>query len=1018
MRKFLFLSLLFTISIVASAQQKKTLKQALDLISKNKNVKFTYEHQLINGVEVSIDVAEIKNHSIEFLLAKVLKNTSLTYNAIGQNYFTLTKIKENEIAKSSAALTGAVNNAITDSSLPQSKAENKTLNISEAKSTIIDGFVMEKKSNKAVVSASVYIKELGVSTMTNEKGYYIFKDLISGKATISVQFLTMVTKEKEVFLVANHRHQLDFELDENILALKEVEVVATESKSGSATASIISQKAIEHLQATSLADVLQLLPGGLATNPNFANVNSVALRQTNITSMGSLGTAVLINGAPVSNNANLQVLNPASSGANASFSTSTGSGTDLRQISADNIESIEVIRGVPSVEYGDLTNGAILVKTKAGQTPFQLKARVNPTLNQLWLGKGFSLGKKAGNLNADIDYTKSFSDQRFAYDAYSRLTGSLLYSNTFFKEQPLTTSTSFSYAMNLDQLKQDPDDAMTLTENRAKDNAFRFTTSGKWNLNQKLARVVKYNISANYAVQKGYQQSLVSNYIYPMSSAMNDTTMIGQYVPSEYLSKVWVDGKPFNFFAKLTNSFYLKSGNFNHRILMGAEWRTDANYGQGKTFDQSRPPRLAGNNAIRPFSYRDIPALNQLSGYVEDQISGMLFNRNIDLQVGLRYDNIQPTGFLNSKIGTVLAPRFNLGYQLTNNLTLRAGYGITAKAPTLLHLYPQDAYFDLLNFNYFATNPAERLLIVTTRRFNSGNADLKIAKNNKAEVGFDYTLFGSRQLRVTLYKEHIKNGYDFSSTLQSSTLIPVINYVVASAPSGQHPTVTPGSTYNFFASYNQANNNVDTRSKGVEFDLDLGRFDAIRTSFVVNGAWSNTENATTEYYIVKRQNSGAEPSKVPIYDRGRGTSYTRASSTLRMIHNIPQARLIVTLAAQTIWADQNRYLNYQSIPIGYIQNSDGSTVWLTEQQRNSPVIISDNELNLNISNEYYTTEKWKPLWLFNLRLTKEIGKAMSFSFFANNVLMDRPLEESNRWPGQYTRRNPRLFFGTEISIKF
>ena len=1017
MRKLLLLVIFCTLTSTSFAQQKTVLKDALDLISKGKNVKFTYEHQLIKNIKINFDVNDIQNHTTEYLLGKILKNTGITWNAVGKNYFTITKIREKEVAKPNTR-NAVADVADGDNLVPQQNTANNFLSVNPAKKITIEGFVKEQKTGKPIAMATVQVKELGVSTMTDERGHYIFIDLIAGKSTISVQFLTMVGKEKELHLTANNTYQADFDLDENILALKEVEVVASESKSGGATASVISQKAIEHLQATSLADVLQLLPGGLATNPDFSNVNKTAIRQINANNMGSLGTAVLINGAPVSNNANLQVLNPASSGANASFSTSTGSGTDLRQISADNIESIEVIRGVPSVEYGDLTNGAIIVKTKAGQTPFQLKARVNPTLNQLWFGKGFSLGKKAGNLNADLDYTKSFSDQRFAYDAYNRLTGSLMYSNTFFKDKPLFTSTSFSYAMNLDELKQDPDDAQTLTENRAKDNAFRFTSNGKWNLNQKFVRVLQYNISANYAVQKGYQQSLISNYIYPMSDAMNDTTKVGQYVPSEYLSKVWIEGKPFNLFAKITNSFYLKSGAFNHRFLMGGEWRTDANYGDGKSFDQSRPPRLSGNNSIRPFSYQDIPALNQLAFYVEDQVSGKLFNRDLQLQLGLRYDNVQPTQFLKSQIGTVLAPRINIGYQLTETLNIRGGYGITAKAPTLLYLYPQDAYFDLLNFNYYATNPAERLLIVTTRRFKSDNSDLKIATNNKAELGFDYTLFGSRQLRVTFYQEHIKNGYDFGTTLRSSTLIPVTNYVVASTPSGQPPTVTPGSSYNFFASYNQPTNNVDTKNKGIEFDLDLGRFEPIRTSFVLNGAWLNTQTINTGYYIVKRQNSGAEPIKVPIYDSGRGTEYTRASSTLRIIHNIPQARLIVTLAAQTIWTDQNKYLSYQSIPIGYVQNSDGHVVWLTEAQRNSTTIINDNELNLNIAQEYYKTEKWKPLWLFNLRLTKEIGRAMSFSFFANNVLMDRPLEESSRWAGQYSRRNPRLFFGTEISIKF
>ncbi len=1020
MRKLLFLTLLLVIGQITFAQQKKALRSILELIAKSKNVKFTYEHQLVKGIEVNFDTNEITEHTTEYLLGKALQHTGIIWNAVGKNYYTLTRSRDKEIAKpNSAASISPTEAGSNASSLAVSpKIGSNLFNISPAKKPMIFGYVRENKTNKPIAMATVLVKELEISVMTDDRGYYQFKDLIAGKTTIAVQFLTMVGKERELFVIDYNQYQADFDLDENILALKEIEVVATEKKSGGATASIISQKAIEHLQATSLADVLQLLPGGLASNPDFSNVNKTALRQINANNMGSLGTAVIVNGAPVSNNANLQVLNPASSGANASFSTSTGSGTDLRQISADNIESIEVIRGVPSVEYGDLTNGAILVKTKAGQTPFQLKARVNPTLNQLWFGKGFNLGKKAGYLNADLDYTKSFSDQRFAYDAYNRLTGSLLYSNTFFKEKPLFTSTSFSYAMNLDELKQDPDDAQTLTENSAKDNAFRFTSNGKWSLNQKFARVLQYNVSANYAVQKGYQQSLISNYIYPMSDAMNDTTKVGQYVPSEYLSKVWIEGKPFNLFAKITNSFYLKSGAFNHRFLMGAEWRTDANYGEGKSFDQSRPPRLSGNSSMRPFSYQDIPALNQLAFYVEDQISGKLFNRDLSMQLGLRYDNIQPTQLLKSGIGTVVAPRLNIGYQLTKTLNIRGGYGITAKAPTLLYLYPQDAYFDLLNFNYYATNPAERLLIVTTRRFKSDNSNLKIATNHKAELGLDYTLFGSRQLRVTLYKEHIKNGYDFGSTLQTSTLIPVTNYVVASAPAGQPPTVTPGSSYNFFASYNQPTNNIDTKNKGIEFDLDLGRFEPIRTSFVLNGAWLNTQTINTGYYIVKRQNSGAEPSKVPIYDGGRGNEYTRASTTLRIIHNIPQARLIVTLAAQTIWVDQNKYLGYQSIPIGYIQNSNGNIIWLTEEQRNSPTTINDNELNLNIAQEYYTTEKWKPLWLFNLRLTKEIGKAMSFSFFANNVLMDRPLAESTRWMGQYSRRNPRLFFGTEISIKF
>ncbi|MDZ7763810.1 MAG: TonB-dependent receptor plug domain-containing protein [Melioribacteraceae bacterium] len=72
----------------------------------------------------------------------------------------------------------------------------------------------------------------------------------------------------------------------------------------------------------------------------------------------SLGTQVIIDGVPVSNTANLQ--------AGIGYSTA-GSGVDLRLIPAENIESVEIIRGVPSVKYGDLVDGAVIVKSKASR---------------------------------------------------------------------------------------------------------------------------------------------------------------------------------------------------------------------------------------------------------------------------------------------------------------------------------------------------------------------------------------------------------------------------------------------------------------------------------------------------------------------------------------------------------------------------------------------------------------------------------------------------------------------------
>ena len=46
------------------------------------------------------------------------------------------------------------------------------------------------------------------------------------------------------------------------------------------------------------------------------------------------------------------------------------------------------------------------------------------------------------------------------------------------------------------------------------------------------------------------------------------------------------------------------------------------------------------------------------------------------------------------------------------------------------------------------------------------------------------------------------------------------------------------------------------------------------------------------------------------------------------------------------------------------------------------------------------TDYYSPMWLFNLRLTKEVKKFGGFAFFVNNLFMHRPQEESKRTPGQ------------------
>ncbi|MBL1488578.1 hypothetical protein ELC62_29465, partial [Klebsiella pneumoniae] len=83
-------------------------------------------------------------------------------------------------------------------------------------------------------------------------------------------------------------------------------------------------------------------------------------------------------------------------GDNANFSAMAGIGT--RSISVENIESVEVITGVPSAEYGDLGSGMVRVTTKKGRTPWNIVFAVNPRTYEVSASKGFELGKGVMNV--------------------------------------------------------------------------------------------------------------------------------------------------------------------------------------------------------------------------------------------------------------------------------------------------------------------------------------------------------------------------------------------------------------------------------------------------------------------------------------------------------------------------------------------------------------------------------------------------------------------------------------------
>lgn len=882
----------------------------------------------------------------------------------------------------------------------------------------VTGKIMDASDSSILAGATVSIRELGLETLSSDDGVFVFKTVPNIRITITVEYSEYLPAE---IAISNSSVPVNIYLKRNSVALTEVVVIGVEDNKGGVTATRISRKAIEHLQAASLQEVLQLTPGAVVTNPSFTNVTRASIRQHEPDNLGSLGTAIVINGATLSNNANLQAINTATSGGSASFSTSSGSGVDLRAITADNIESVEVIRGVPSVEYGDLLSGAVIVKTKARKEPLQLKARFNPALTQFWAGKGLELNKNNGALFLDLDYTESLDSEINKYRNYRRITGSAQYSRALGARKIWFSNTTLALGYARDKYEMDPDYIADSASNFARDLSVRLSTNGAVNFNRKYSRKLEYVLSANYTGQEGYQQQQYTADITAESYATFNTVREVPYLRSTYMSRMWVSGKPLNLNGRASNHFYFLTGGLNHSVLAGIEYKMDANYGSGKTF--TRPPRNTSGAAFRERAYNEIPALHQAGIYIQDKITGNIGNARWQLTAGIRYDRVQPFG--GDYNLSALSPRINTTYRIPQGITFRVAYGVTSKAPILLYLYPENAYFDFYSLNHYATNPNERLAIIATRVYNSGNRDLKLTKNKKFEIGADIGLKAinpTSRLSVTAYHEHTADGYSMSTTPGSVKFSNYPVYTVAERPADQKPILSSTvGTNTRFISFFIPTNNINRSNRGIEFDLDLGRFNAINTSFNISGAYTYTKSKANENYILQQDLAGRVTTRIGVFAPGRGAINDRVITTMRAIHHIPQLRFIITLVGQTIWKESHQYIGYTALPVGYIpfdnEGNDPQIAYLTPKEISEIDPVIDADIYLNINDAYFVKESWKPLWLFNLKLTKEFKSGLNFSFFANNFINHRPLQAGTRYPNVFTKRNIEIFFGSEISIR-
>mgnify|MGYP002616610453 FL=1 len=130
--------------------------------------------------------------------------------------------------------------------------------------------VISAKDGKPLQAAVTTLAPYGLWAVAGTDGEALFADVPPGKAELSVSLLGYETVSLTVELKAETEDSVRIAMMPSSFAMKEVVVVAENNKSGLSTSSSIGRQALDHLQATSLKDVLQLLPGNfLGSNPSL-----------------------------------------------------------------------------------------------------------------------------------------------------------------------------------------------------------------------------------------------------------------------------------------------------------------------------------------------------------------------------------------------------------------------------------------------------------------------------------------------------------------------------------------------------------------------------------------------------------------------------------------------------------------------------------------------------------------------------------------------------------------------------
>lgn len=830
---------------------------------------------------------------------------------------------------------------------------------------------------------NVLVEETLITVQTNERGEFQIS-LPKSLKEVNLR-LTMVGKRAELVQINQNTflNPISVTMKDLSLTLKEVLVNPVQRRTKNSNSSIVyDEEAIERIQAFSLMDLLNTIPGKTTSAPTIDAPQNITLRgnQGGAYDMNnSLGVAIIMDGVNLSNDANMQTRSFSQFGigsaALSGAKNNTGGdvpfqGIDLREIPVETIEKVEIIQGVASAQFSELTDGAIIIDRKAAKTPLTFVTNVNGGSTNVSLTKGVNLKNNLGAINVGLNYAISNPDPKDKIKQYDRINTSLMWSKSF----STTIKNTFSLDFNNrnDQVRMDPDDE-TQQRSFSKNNGFRVSNRFNWLPELPFARSVNLTLSYSQNKQDSYKQWLLNQT--PKGYAYKDTTGIyeGVLLSGRYIAEEQIIGKPVTASANLNLSTNLNLGEVLHVFSYGANINYSNNGGKGIIADPDRPRwvNFSGQNA-RPYSFEYLDPLINYGLFFSDNFKVNAFGKSIISNLGFRIDNQNSSWSFQPRLSTVL--------KWNKKLDLTAAFGISSKSPTMAHMYPPPTFLDIpLILSY---NSKDALYLVHTEKIVADNSHLKPSKSKQIEIGarYHHSWFSSS---LNAFWKSNTDGFSTVTDFKQITLPEYSYYYDEVLAKILYQTTGNYISYYNFGNYNMEND-LNSYSYGIDWMVNTNKIKAINTNFNFSTSLIYSEERPKRDDLVVL-NSPIEINSENIwyvaYPSKSKNRRTNLMSKIGSITHIPQLGFVLMTNFDLFWMRNttSEYGMKTQSSIGYV---DPSGV-----RHNFPEDIQ------NIPVRDLTFENSKQPFIYgslNLSVAKEMKKKFRIAVTAYNVLNIQP----------------------------